>query len=196
MPLYGDVKFQIKADNENLEAVSIEIPRDNAYGNIKRVCKNSFNLKKGNQKVSIEITEGNCYPDLIEFVPESDIKGTPEYIVYTYWHGVLRREGSNWKSNSLSFAVTNDSLYIMIRGRFGNDMTIRNFKEAGAGESAKYSVKIIDHSGAVAINLKSEDAIRSVGISRLKAGAYLALISDGNSYWIAKQFIKYGPPLK
>lgn len=191
IPLYGDVKLKLSAENKNEELISIAIPRDNAFNNIKRVCKNSFLLKKGEQKISLEITEGNCYPDLIELVPESEIKGTPDYYVYTYWHGVLKKSDSNWKSNTLSFAVTDDTLFIMMKGRFGNDMSINDFKNAGTAAKAENSVKIFNHAGELVTSLKSAETINSIDISKLPAGAYFALLSDGKEFWIAKQFTKY-----
>ena len=189
MPLYGDVKFNIKTGKTNLP-VTIDIPRNNAFGNIKRVCNNSIFLKQGAQKISLEIKEGNCYPDLIEIVPASAEKGTPEFYVHTYWHGVLRKSKSNWKSASLSFAVTDNTLYINKHGRFENDMTLRNFNDGSEQPKEENSVQIYDHAGKLVIDEKSELEIRTIDIDKIPAGAYFAVISDNKTYWIAKQFVK------
>jgi hypothetical protein len=190
MPLYDDVKVNIKVGRKSSEKLDIVLPRDNAFGNIKRVCKNPFLLSKGKNNLMLEVQEGKCYVDLIEIVPESEIKGTPDYFVYTYWHGVLKKPKSNWVSSSLSFAVTDDSLYIMQRGRFGNDMSIKDFK-ADEPDDNKYTLTIFDNTGKAMLEKRGAMETKVVYIKNLPAGSYFALMSDEKSYFVAKQFIKY-----
>jgi len=190
MPLYGNVKMNLKTA-KNTIPIAIDIPQNNAFGNIKRVCEGYYNLPAGKQKISLQITEGSCYPDLIEIVTNKEERGTPEYYVHTYWHGVLRKSQSNWKSGSLAFAITDSILYIKKHGRFGNDMSLRNFQTSASQEKESNTVQIFDYSGKLLIDIKSEKEIRSIPIEKLPSAAYFVVISDGKSYWIAKQFVKF-----
>jgi hypothetical protein len=190
MPLYGDVKVNLKVGKSSSETLEIELPRDNAFGNIKKVCKTPFQLSKGNNKLMLEVTDGNCYVDLIEIVPESEIKGTPDYFVYTYWHGVLKKPISNWVSASLSFAVTDDTLYVMQRGRFGNDMRIKDFAADNADDN-NHTLTFFDSKGKMLLEKRGANEINRVDISKLPTGSYFALLSDDKSYFVAKQFVKY-----
>ena len=183
-------KLYDKVGKTSSEKLNIELPRDNAFGNIKRVCKSAFQLSKGNSKLELEVTEGHCYIDLIEIVPESEIKGTPDYFVYTYWHGVLRKPSSNWVSASLSFAVTDDTLYVMQRGRFGNDMKIKDFSSENSDDN-HLTLTIFDNMGKATIEKRGAKEIKMVDIRKLPSGSYFALLSDEKNYWITKQFIKY-----
>jgi hypothetical protein len=138
----------------------------------------------------LEVTDGNCYVDLIEIVPESEIKGTPDYFVYTYWHGVLKKPISNWVSASLSFAVTDDTLYIMQQGRFGNDMRIKDFAADNADDN-NHTLTFFDSKGKMLLEKRGANEINRVDISKLPTGSYFALLSDDKSYFVAKQFVKY-----
>ena len=189
--MYGDVSLNLKIGKNYNEPISISIPRNNAFGNIKRVYPKSIQLNKGEHEFILEVTNGNCYPDLIEIVPETSEKGTPEYYVHTYWHGVLRKSASNWKSNSLSFAVTDDSLYMMQRGKFKNDMLLRNFKEQSEATNQENYVGIYNNLGKAVMEKKSASDIKTLSIQNLPQGAYFNVISDKKTYWIAKQFVKY-----
>nr|MBP6758970.1 hypothetical protein [Flavobacterium sp.] len=191
IPLYGNVKVNLKAGKSMSEKLDIELPHDNAFGNIKKVCKSPFLLSGGNNKLVLEVLEGKCYVDLVEIVPESDIKGTPDYFVYTYWHGVLKKPNSNWVSASLSFAVTDSTLYINKRGRFSNDMTLKNFKTDATPVKEENSVQIFNPVGKSVFDMKSENEISTVAIEKLESDPYFVLISDNKTYWIAKQFVKY-----
>ena len=174
VPLFGPATLSYAIGKKRTGSIEVDGLPGNAFRNMKRVYPETFTLDQGSQKVKIRVEKGLCIPDLLEVAPVSDEPGTPEYHVFTHWHGVLRREGSNWKTAELAYGEEAEGLYFGMRG----------------GGLDGCELKVYNLKGKLLIStvLKGREP---VPLDDLGGGVYTAVISDGSTFSAAKQFIIY-----
>jgi hypothetical protein len=175
VPLFGPTTLSYSIGMHNTGPIEVDGLPDNAFRNIKRVFASPLTLAKGKLNVKVSVEEGMCIPDLLEVAPVSDEPGTPEYHVFTHWHGVLRREGSNWKAAELGYSVDEKELHF--------------FNPDGSLEG--HSLSIFNLKGKLQYTSTLGDSSDAISTTRLASGVYTAVLSDRASYSAAKQFIVY-----
>ena len=175
VPIHGPASISISNDYQKSENILVEGIDGNAYRNIKRILPNRALLKKGKQKVRLRVESGTCIPDLLEIVPASEEEGTPEYRVFTHWHGVLRKGPTNWKAAELGYRMENDTVYFSHRR---NDLT-------------GHTVSLFDLKGNLVAETTMTGRRTPLPLTGLEGGPYTAVLTDRKSYWAAKQIVIY-----
>jgi len=175
VPIYGPATLSITAGKNHTGSIEVDAYKNNAFRNIKNVHVENFVFKRGKQKVHVTIEKGQCIPDLLEIVPASEEKGSPEYRVFTHWHGILRKSPTNWKAAELGYSLEKDSITFYNRAKSLEGCEISAFDMNGKKVAKNGSGKLLP----------------SLDISNLSPGPHWALITDGSSWWAVKQFVIY-----
>lgn len=182
VPVYSKAEVKVEIENTFTQAIPLEPTEGNAFGNIKKTIPELFELKKGKNHIELSIGKGLVYPDLIELVSQELTPGTPSHFAYTHWHGIIRRGESNWISNDLYFEVSPDELEIRLSG---NRWDI-GVEEADSSQSVE--VSIVDLSGKTMIPYQPLFPDGRVDLSSLTPNPYMTVITDHQTFWIAKHF--------